>query len=443
MSADQTGGGLVDFELKATTAAGRRMVELAEEHSVDFATRAAEHDRENSFVAENFDLMKKSGFLAAAAPEEFGGLGVDSVHDVTIAISRLARGCASSAITANMHIGAVWVVTRTWQQGRLAGDSAVEEGLGRFLPILGASQVIVSGAGTESGSAAFAFPQTTATPVDGGYVINGHKIFATNSDIADSVTVFLKVPDGEGWYRGGIAIVLRGSPGMDVRGNWDALGMRGSGSHDVVFTDCFVPKEMVTVNQPVGTFGAEGWPSLAATNYALIGAFLGIAEAARTYIVDMAKTRRKKPFDLLMADQPATQFQIAEIDVGLAAARATLGRTALLMDEYFARPDSELTMDDVHFLMHEWQCTKLIVNRAATDIVDRAMALSGGAGYLASSPLSRLYRDVRAGPFMQPLSPNEAFEFIGQVALGIDPMEADRQRLEKLRETLQPANSTQ
>src|SRR5438094_3842585 len=198
----------MDFELRARTAAGARMVALAEEHAADFATRAAEHDRENRFVSENFALMKTSGLLAAAAPEDFGGLGVESAHDITVAISRLARGCGSTAIAANMHIGAVWVVARQWKQAMAAGDTSAEEGLGQFLPFLGKSQVIVSGAGTESGNS-FVFPQTTATPVDGGYLINGHKIFATNSDIADSVTVILKVPDGNGWYRQGTAIVLR------------------------------------------------------------------------------------------------------------------------------------------------------------------------------------------------------------------------------------------
>jgi alkylation response protein AidB-like acyl-CoA dehydrogenase len=410
----------MQFELQARTGPGRRMVELAEEHAADFATRAADHDRDNTFVAENFDLMKKSGLLASAAPERFGGLGVESAHDITVAISRLARGCASTAIAANMHIGSVWVVTRNYQQGLLTGDTEASEGLGQFLPFLGQSRVIVSGAGTESGSS-FVFPQTTATPVDGGYRINGHKIFATNSDVADSVTVFLKLPDGEGWWRSGMAIVLRGAEGMDVRGNWDAMGMRGSGSHDVVFTDCFVPEAMVFPGAPIGEVRTDGWLALAVVNYALIGAFLGIAEAARQHIVDHVKDRRKPPFDNVLAERPATQFQIAEIDVALTAARAALTRTGGMIDEHIERPDRELTQEHVRDLMHQWQCTKLIVNRAAADVVDRALALSGGTGYLSGSVLSRLYRDVRAGPFMQPFSPNEAFEYIGRVALGLEP----------------------
>ena len=410
----------MDFELQARTKAGARMVELAEQHAPDFAARAAEHDRENRFVSENFQAMRESGLLAAAAPEEFGGLGVESAHDITVAISRLARGCASTAIAANMHIGAVWVVTRGWQQAKLTGDGSADDGVGRFLPFLGKSQVIISGAGTESGNS-FVFPQTTATLVEGGYLVNGHKIFATNSDIADSVTVILKVPDGEGWYRQAIAIVLRGTPGMDVRGNWDAMGMRGSGSHDIVFTDCFVPNEMMVLANPVGEFGTQGWLGQAVVNYALVGAFLGIAEAARDRIVELLTTRRKSPFDYVLAERPASQFSVAEIDVALTAARAALGRTGEMLDVHIDRPDSELTQDDIRGLMHQWQCTKLIVNRAAQDVVDRALALSGGLGYLASNDLSRLYRDVRAGPFMQPLSPNEAFEFIGRVALGLDP----------------------
>jgi len=221
---------------------------------------------------------------------------------------------------------------------------------------------------------------------------------------------------------------------MDVRGNWDAMGMRGSGSHDVVFTDCFVPEPMMLLGNPLGEFGTQGWLGIATLNFALIGAFLGIAEAAREQIIATVSTRKKPPFEEVLAARPATQYQIAEIDVALTAARAALGHTGEMLDEQAERPDSELTVDDVKRLMHQWQCTKLIVNRAAADVVDRAVALSGGAGYLANNDLSRMYRDVRAGPFMQPLSPNEAFEYIGRVALGLEPDAEIRDLIERLKQ---------
>ena len=240
-------------ELRALTEAGVRMVELAETHAADFATRADEHDRENTFVAENFAAMKHSGFLASTAPTEHGGLGVESVHDITVAIARLARGCPASAICANMHIGSVWIVTRGWREAVRSGNDEIARQMAGFLPFLGRSQVVISGAGTESGNSVM-FPSTEATKVDGGYLVNGHKIFATNSEIADSVTVILRIPDGNGWYLSGTAIVLRGAEGMEVKGNWDALGMRGSGSHDVVFTDCFVPDAMMIFMCGLGGF---------------------------------------------------------------------------------------------------------------------------------------------------------------------------------------------
>jgi alkylation response protein AidB-like acyl-CoA dehydrogenase len=116
------------------------------------------------------------------------------------------------------------------------------------------------------------------------------------------------------------------------------------------------------------------------------------------------------------------QHLAAEMEIDLAACRAMLERSALTIDAFYAEyPADSMPMDELHHLMKDFQCTKWFVQQHAIKIVDRALQASGGSGYLSFNPLSRLYRDVRAGPFMQPFSPNEAFQYIGKVTLGVDP----------------------
>ncbi len=93
----------MNFELQPLTEPGKKLVVLADEHAEDFATRADQHDKEGSFPKENFEAMRESGVLMASLPEEYGGMGVDSLHDLGVAIGRLARGDASTAIALNMH----------------------------------------------------------------------------------------------------------------------------------------------------------------------------------------------------------------------------------------------------------------------------------------------------------------------------------------------------
>ena len=113
---------------------------------------------------------------------------------------------------------------------------------------------------------------------------------------------------------------------------------------------------------------------------------------------------------------------MAESEADLATCRALVERVGRLIDHHaLERPAADVSIEELHELGREFQCAKVVVNRRCIDVVDRALTLSGGAGYLSGNVLSRLYRDVRAGPFMQPFSPNEAYEYIGQVALGLTP----------------------
>ena len=148
-----------------------------------------------------------------------------------------------------------------------------------------------------------------------------------------------------------------------------------------------------------------------------------MAEAAREYIVGVVTTRRKAPSNTRLADRHPIQHTIAEIEIDLAACRAMVERTCRIWDHYLEHASlTEFEGSDALELMKDLQCTKTFVNRKAVEIVDRAMTASGGAGYLAKNVISRLYRDVRACSFMQPFSPNEAFEYIGKVTLGLDPI---------------------
>jgi alkylation response protein AidB-like acyl-CoA dehydrogenase len=316
-----------------------------------------------------------------------------------------------------MHIAGVWGFVRRYQAVSQSGeqDLAIMESR---LRAYGSGESITCGAGTEAG-ASFLEPRTTATKVEGGWVINGRKIFGTNSEVADGFGVFLRVVTDRSEQIGS-AFVPASSEGVEVRRNWDALGMRASCSHEIVFTDCFVPDRLLFPGPPIGTWDTDMLLALIGVNFPLIGAYIGIAEAARDLAVDAAKSPKG---GRLRSDSSGVRHLIAEIEIDLCAARAGLARTALAMDDYIeGRPPSEYRLSDIEHLVKDWQCSKLVTLRAATSVVEKAMTVAGGGSYMSANPLSRLWRDVRAGSFHQPCSPVEAYEFIGRMALGMDPL---------------------
>ena len=115
-------------------------------------------------------------------------------------------------------------------------------------------------------------------------------------------------------------------------------------------------------------------------------------------------------------------MQVADNVIDLAAARAILSRAAMLIDEHRAgNPTSDGTAEELGELFAEAQAAKAFVGEASARIVDRALALSGGAGYLNGSPLARAYRDVKAGSFMHPLGANRAYDYLADVVLDEQP----------------------
>jgi alkylation response protein AidB-like acyl-CoA dehydrogenase len=409
------------FQIEPITEPGRRLVDICESHASDFGTRAAAHDRDASFPFENIAALQQSGAMAACVPEELGGMGVESLHDLAVAISRLARGDGVTAIAATMHMTWPFLLAPEWRAAVDAGDRERVGPIEELLGAIGAGQLVLCTALSEPGTDLL-HPMVTGTRVEGGWSLFGRKIFATMSPAAQMVYVTFRTESETGGERTCATFVPAGTPGMEVLECWDGMGMRASASNDVVFRDCVVPAEGVTDEGPWGEWSFNWLVGSLAFTLGLTGASLGMAEAARDHAIELVTTRRKGPSNRSLAERPPIQQAVAENEVDLAICRALLVRTALAADACFrVQTDPGAPLGALHAMMKDFQCTKMAVGRKAVSIVDRAMTLSGGSGYLNSSPLSRLYRDVRAGLFMQPFSPNEAFEYIGRVTLGLDP----------------------
>lgn len=408
-------------KLMANSNEGAAFVELCERHASAFAARAADHDRVGRFGFENWDELKASGALKACIPAELGGIGVTSIHDVAVGISRLAEGDASMAIGANMHLSLPWGFTRHWLAAREKGDAETEARWSMALQLF--ASAVFSGPNTEPSNNVGLLPATLAAPIEGGYLINGRKIFGTNAPVADVFGFWVSIPDAEGGTPlMGTVMVPKGTPGMTVHDDWDALGMRASGSCSISFEDCFIPPAMVNLLGPCGHWNPDFILSLFAITYPLVATFVGIAEAALDTARGQVTTKRKGPSNTLLADRHGIQQLIAEAEIELAAARACLARTGGLIDDYFGgHHPEEATEQDLHQLMVDFQCTNVVVKRAAVAVVDKAMSAVGGSSYMASSSLARHWRDVRAGSFMQPFTPVEAYRYIASVVLGRDP----------------------
>jgi alkylation response protein AidB-like acyl-CoA dehydrogenase len=397
------------IELTANTDAGARLVATADELSERLAARAAEHDRDGTYPFEAIDALKAAGYFAAPVPVELGGLGVSSAHDLVVAASRLARGDASVAIGVSMHLVAVLNMERRRQVAVAARAERRAHAFAASLEQIARDGVVLAAAISEPGQD-LTRPGTVATRIASGWRIDGRKMFCTMSPAATDLYVSVTYDDGEGVERYAYAMVPTDAPGVIVHDDWDALGMRASGSNSVSLEGVELPESGVR-----GGFRAgDALPYMERNLVAGLfhaAASLGIAESAD-------QVARRGIAGRMNGDaRPRTQ--VADSAIDLAAARGVLSRAAALIDEHrAANPASDGSAEELSALFAEAQAAKAFVNEAGARTVERALALSGGAGYVNGSALARAYRDVKAGSFMHPLGANRAYDYLARVVLG-------------------------
>src|SRR3954466_6540329 len=230
------------LQLMASPRPGRQPAALAEELAVGFAECAGFHDRQASYPFASIDALRERGYFAAPVPEALGGLGVSSVHDILVASSRLARGDASIAIGVNMHLAAVINLLRRHSVAVATGNERRIRGIGQSLAAIARDGVVMAAAISEPNQD-LTRPATTATRTGDGWRIDGKKIFCTMSPAATVLYTAVSLIDEDGIERYGFAMVPTGAPGVHVNDDWDAMGMRASGSHSVTLDAVPLPAE--------------------------------------------------------------------------------------------------------------------------------------------------------------------------------------------------------
>ncbi len=334
------------------------------------APRAAAYDESGEFPWDNFRGMAEMGLFGLTIGEEFGGQG-GTARQAAIVVEELARGCAATAVIYVAHIS---LCTRLID---LYGTRGQRE---RFVPPLVAGEKMGAFALTEPGSGSDAGAlSTTATKIDGGYALNGTKLFITNANEADTFVIMASI-DRSLRTRGINALIVeRDTEGMVITPQHGKMGMRASSTAEIVFDGSPVPEE----NRlgPEGLGFKQAMEGLNASRIEIAAQALGIAQAAYESAVSYAQQRQA--FGQRIADFQGIQWMIVEMATGVEAARHLVYSAAALKDRGLP-------------FVKEASMAKLYASRVAVEAADRAVQIHGGTGYFAPTPAERYYRDAKA-----------------------------------------------
>ena len=330
---------------------------------------APQIEREHRVPRELLAQMAEAGLTAVAVPTEYGGAGLGETG-LCVVMEELTQACFATAVTFGAHasIGTMSV---------LVGGSPEQKQ--HWLPKMANGEVLGCYALSEANAGSDPAAMTTkAVRVDGGWRIDGEKVWITSGDMADLVTVFA-LTDPSAGARGVTAfLVPKGTPGLSVGKREEKMGQRGSSTVVLAFDNCVVPDAL-----RLGAVG-EGFKIAMATldrgRLALGANCLGCAKEAQRLSVDWAKTR--VAFGKPIAEHQMIAAMLADSATDIYAMEAMVYRTASMCDAHV--PYSR-----------ESAMTKLFCSEALDRVVDRAVQIHGGMGYSAEYKIEQLYRDAR------------------------------------------------
>jgi alkylation response protein AidB-like acyl-CoA dehydrogenase len=369
-----------------------KWVALAQELGQDFASRTAQHDAEDSFVAENYELMRQHKLFSAAVPAELGGGGA-SHAEICAVLRELAHYDSSTALAFSMH--SHLLATLVWRHRHNLTPPS-EPVLRR---IAAEELVLVSTGGSDwlDGSG-------VAVKEDGGYRVSGRKVFSSGAPAGHLLlTTAVHDDPNDGPTVLHLAVNLKGE-GVTIVDDWHTLGMRGTGSNSVIIDGVYIPEAGVSLRRPQGEWHRFFDIIIPLVLPLVMSAYLGVAEAARN--IALSQAARKK-------DDSITQELMGEMDTELLAAQIALKNMIEL-----AATDYEPGVDNSSLAFRY----KTIAARGAIRTVEKAMEVVGGSSFFRSLGLEQCFRDIQGVRF-HPLHERRQYQFSGRVALGLNPVQ--------------------
>ncbi len=373
------------------------------------APRAARWDREASFPTDNYDDMRREGWLGICIPRADGGMGAD-FRAYCLAAAEFGRYCGATALTWNMHVcSTLWTGLLTDDLEMDATTRALHHDRRKlhYENILGRgaifSQPFSEGGAAAAGTVAFG---TTATPVEGGFRINGKKIFASLSGHADCYGILCTEVQGEAKLSRRDTLYLaipKDAPGVSVEGEWDPLGMRGTVSRNLIFKDVFVPESAALMPPGLYFQAASRWPHMFMT---LTPTYMGLAQAAYDFTVRYLRGEQPGTPPVKRRMYPTKQIAVAEMRIMLEQTKAL-----------WFQAISEAGPDPSKEQMLRALAAQNTVMENANALAAKAVRTCGGQAMLKTLPLERIYRDSRCGSLMLPWTAELCVDRIGREAL--------------------------
>jgi alkylation response protein AidB-like acyl-CoA dehydrogenase len=337
------------------------------------AKRAEEHDRSAAFPADGIAEVHAAGLLTATVAPQYGGPGAGLGDTVTI-LRALGRGDPAVALISAMTLfaHALQAIEPSWPDA-LYRDALAESAQ---RPVLINALRVEPELGTPARGG---LPATTARRTNDGWSLTGRKIFSTGAEGLTWMNVWARTEDEPA--RVGGFLVRATSPGIAIERTWDHLGLRASRSDDVIFTGTPVPYEATTgLAEPAP---GQGSPVFMAWNaLALTALYLGVADAARDWLLQFLAERTPASLGRPLATLPRFQTAAGEIEAALISAGTLVTALAARVD---AGDQDAIAQAGV---------AKLTATRAAIAAVEQAVALVGNNGLTRHHPLERHLRDI-------------------------------------------------